>query len=64
MSTFYQCCSNIHFPAQCLFFDRAVDFKVSLYYSRKSEVDDKMKVGLPFFVKFFFQTQFAEGFPR
>ena len=64
MSTFYQWCSNIHFLAQCLFFDRAVDFKVSLYYSRKSEVDDKMKVGLPFFVKFFFQTQFAEGFPR
>ena len=53
-STFYQWFSNIHFPSQCLFFERAVDFTISLY--------DNKNVGSPFFKKFSFQSQFAEVF--
>ena len=44
MSTFDQWFSNLHFPSQCLFFERAVDFMIFLYYNKN--------VGLSFFVKF------------
>ena len=37
------------------FFERAVDFTISLYYNKY--------VGLPFFIKLSFQNQFAGGFP-
>ena len=33
MSTFYRWFSNIYFPSQCLFFERGVEFTVSLYYN-------------------------------
>ena len=34
MSTFYQWFSSIHFRSQCLFFERVVDFTISLYYNK------------------------------
>ena len=45
---------NILFPSQYLFFERAVDLRISLYNTN---------VGWPFFVKFSSQNQFAGGFP-
>ena len=35
VSTFYKWFSDMHFPSQCLFFERAVDFRISLYYTKK-----------------------------
>ena len=46
MSTFYQWFSNIHFPSLCLFFKKAFDFTISLYYNKN--------VGETFFVRFSF----------
>ena len=54
MSTFCQGFSNVHFPSQCLFLERAVDFTIYLYYNKH--------VGSTFFIKFSFQNQFAGGF--
>ena len=56
VSTFFKWFSNVHFPSQCLFYERAVDFKISLF--------DNKNNGSPFFVKFFFQNKFAGGVPK
>ena len=54
MSTFFKWFSEIHSTSQCLFFEIAVDFTISLYYNKN--------VGSPFSAKFSFQNQFAGDF--
>ena len=39
MSNFYQWLWKIHFPSHCLFFERAVEFTIYLYYNKN--VDSK-----------------------
>ena len=54
MSTFYEWFSKIHFPSQCLFHEKAVDFTISLYYN--------MYVGSPFFTNSSFKNILQEVF--
>ena len=56
MSIFYRSYSNILFPSQCLFFERAVNFTTSLYYSKN--------IVLPFFIKFSFKTSSRDIFHK
>ena len=56
MSIFYRSYSNILFPSQCLFFERAVNFTMSLCYSKN--------IVSPFFIKFSFKTSSREIFHK
>ena len=56
MSIFSRSYLNILFPSRCLFFERAVNVTISLYYSKN--------VVLPFFIKFSLKTSSRKVFHK
>ena len=63
MPIFDQWFSNLHFPSQCLFFERAADFKISLYYN-KNVCRSSFIVKVFFIMRFFIRKVLPRNFDK